>query len=595
MTTDRVDGSATDPAAGSTAGSTAGRAADLAVDLASDLASDLREIVEAERQRFGVPGCAVAVVADGRVVLCEGFGTRDLGRGLPVTPRTLFPIASSTKTFTAALCAALVDAGVLAWHRPVREYLPDFRMADPVATAELTVFDMLCHRSGLPRHDLLWYLADGQLDRGDLVAALRHLDFSRGFRETWQYNNILYTAAGVLAGHLAGGSYETALRERVLDPLGMRRTNFSVAATQADDDAARPYVSPEPGAPVTETAYANLDLIAPAGALNSCAAELVPWLLTLLGRGVDGRPPLLSEQVLTTLRTPAMPLPERSLLAVGRPVGYGLGQIVEDYRGHRLVHHGGNIDGFSSQVGLIPDAGCAVAVLANREGTALRDALPCLLYDRLLGLEPRPHGESLLATEEALYLGQSQHRAHITSSSLGLGAVRPLTDYVGSYRHPGYGDLVVTADGDGLRATYRAMSGPLRHRHLEVFTLVAELGGVVTPLPAQFFHNVSGDVTEVALPLEPAVAPIRFARVPDTAHLTDAVLDRLAGTYRLGPLTVTVGRRGAVGLVAALVQGGPQELTPVRGLVFTTADGTRVEFTEDGRLVTSAGEFTRSS
>lgn len=554
------------------------------------LVRDLREIVETERRRFAVPGCAVVVVADGEVVLCEGFGERDVDRSLPVTPQTLFPIASSTKTFTAALCALLVEDGLLAWRRPVRDYLPELRMADPVATEQVTVHDLLCHSSGLPRHDMLWYAACDGMSRADLVDALAHLAPSRGFREAWQYNNLLYMAAGQIAGRVTGGSYEDALRSRILDPLEMARTNLSVAQTGADPDAARPYVAPEPGEPLREVPFAPLDLIAPAGALNSCAADLVPWLMTLLGRGVAGGAPLLSAHLLTALRTPAMPLPERSLLAGGDPVGYGLGQIVEDYRGHRSVHHGGNIDGFSSQVSMIPSAGCAVAVLTNRDGTALRDALPYLVYDRLLGLTPTPHGQTMLAQEEALHLGRAQARRRTSTHSAYLPAVRPAHDYVGGYRHPGYGDLVVSLAGDGLHARYRAVAGPLHHRHLEVFTLVTDLGGVSTPLPVQFFHDVDGDVTAAAVTLDVGAVPVRFDRLPDAGTLGDDLLDALAGTYRRGPLEVTVERHGPSGLVAVLLEGPPVELEHRHGLVFT-AGGVRVEFTEDGRLVTAAGEF----
>jgi hypothetical protein len=318
----------------------------------------------------------------------------------------------------------------------------------------------------------------------------------------------------------------------------------------------------------------------------------MPWLLTLLGRGVDGRPQLLSDAVLGVLRAPAMPLPDGSLLAVGRSVGYGLGVLIEEYRGHRVVQHGGNIDGFSSQVTLIPEAGAAIAVLTNRDGTALRDALPCVIYDRLLGLEPRPHGEEMLAKEQALHRGRSENRQRTASVSIGLPAVRPLADYAGTYRHPGYGDLDITVTPDGLAGRYRILSGPLVHRHLEVFNLIVDLGGVETPLPVQFFHNIDGDVNVAALPFEPTVAPIPFERVPETAHLTDDVLDRLAGRYRLGPLAVTVSRRGAQGLVAVFVEGGPRELTPVQGLVFAM-DQARLEFTEDGRVITPLGEFTR--
>ncbi|MEQ4304292.1 serine hydrolase [Plantactinospora sp. B6F1] len=565
-----------------------------AVRVPPGLPAELSELVEAERARFGVPGCAVLVVAGGRVVLNAGFGVRDLASRRPVTPDTLFPIASATKTFTAALCALLVDRGLLSWDQPVRDHLPDFRLHDQIATAQVTLADLLSHRSGLPRHDILWYAAREEAGRVDMLAALRHLDPAGGLRHAWRYNNLLYAAAGEAAARAAGRSYEAAVRELLLDPLGMHRSTFAIDDLAADEDAAQPYATAGPDGPLGPVPYTRLDLIAPAGGLNSCLTDLARWLPTLLGTRVDGHDPLLPPSALARMRTPAVPLPDRSSLAVGRPVGYGLGLIVEDYRGHRLTHHGGNIDGFASQVSTIPEAGCGVVVLTNRDGSALRDALPCLIYDRLLDLPPRPHGETALARQTALDRGRVQARERTAAPRPGLPPVRPLTDYVGDYRHPGYGKLTVTADGNGLAATYRGLAGPLTHRHLEVFNLVLHLGGECTLLPVQFQHDVHGDVSAALLAAEPAVEAVRFTRVPETAHLTDAVLDGLTGDYRLGPLEAEVRRGGDGRLTLLLVEGDVVDLTPVHGLVFAIGGGgARVEFTEDGRLLTPIGDLAR--
>lgn len=560
--------------------------------MTSDLAADLRELIEAERLRFGVPGCAVVVVAGGKVVLSEGFGTRDVFRDLAVTDRTLFPIASSTKTFTAALCAALVQDGKLAWDRPVRDYMDDFAMKDPVVTKTLSVFDMLCHRSGLPRHDLLWYSDGGEMDRRELVRALRHLDPNRGFREEFQYNNLLYLAAGEVAGHVDGTTYETAVQERLLDPLKMTRTNFSVDDLLGNEDTATPYVFPYPENEAKEVPHARLDLIAPAGSINSCAEDMASWLLTLLGRGVGGWPPLLGPGVLSVLRAPAVPLPMGSSLVIGNAVGYCLGLMAVDYRGHRVLQHGGNIDGFSSQVTFIPGEGCGIVVLSNRDGTVFRDVLPLVIFDRVLGLAHHDHGRAGLEREQALRSGPAQARRRRPTGKTGLGPVRPLVDYVGRYRHPAYGELVVDLADDGLYGRYRSLSGGLTHRHLEVFDLTVDLGGVDTPLGVQFSHDFDAHVVSARVVLEGAVEPVLFKRVPDSDHLTDKALERLAGTYHLGPLTTVVERRGAHGLMATVLEGSPRRLELVQGLVFSL-DGRRVEFTEDGRVVTWAGEFTR--
>lgn len=554
----------------------------------------IRQLVEEERGRFEVPGCSVVVVRDGEVVLCEGFGQRDVDQDLPVTPQTLMPIGSSTKTFTAALCAALVDEGLLDWDRPIREYLPGFRLQDPIANELLSVRDCLSHRSGLPRHDMIWYADNGKVTRDDLIAALRHLPPSKPFRQTWQYNNLLYITAGHLAGKLTGGTFEEAVQSRLLDPLGMRRTNFSIVDNQADADHSRPYVRPIGEKDVKAVAYASLELAGPAGDINSCAEELTPWLFTLLGKGADGRDPLLSAAVLNELRTPTMPLPVSAPGTGGTPVGYGLALVLEDYRGFRVTHHGGNIDGFSSQVLTVPEAGIGIAVLTNLGGTPLRDVVPYVVLDELLGLEPRAHGEQTKAKHDAILQGAEQAKGQRAASGKALASVRPLEDYAGSYVHEGYGAITVTWTGDALTATYSGLpQGRLEHRHLEVFEFVLDLGGQEQRVPVQFTHDLEAEVDGLVAVFEAAVPPLRFARQADTAHLTDALLDELAGTYSLGPITAVISRRGDKDLVISIEGGAPTALMPVRGRTFSLS-GTLLEFAGDGRLVTPMGEFIRA-
>lgn len=557
------------------------------------LKDDLAALVETERERFGVPGCAVLVVHEGQVVLREGFGRRDLARDLPVTTSTLFPIGSSTKTFTAALCALAVDAGLIGWDEPVVGHLPGFALQDPVATRELTLRDMLAHRSGLPRHDLLWYAAsDGSLSRTDLIQALRHLQPSRGFRQAWQYNNLIYTTAGELAGRLFGCSYEDAVRQQVLKPLGMLRTSFSVRDAQNDADAARPYVGDDSDGHV-EVPFASLDLVGPAGNINSTVEDMTGWVLELLGRP-QGDAPVLSATALELLRTPVIPLSEVSPMVVGRSVGYGAGLAIDDYRGFRVVHHGGNIDGFSSQVSLIPETGSAVVVLCNRSSSGLRDALPYVVYDRLLGLEPRPHGEHLAGVEQLLRAGMKQGQQARTTRRPDSPAVRPLAEYVGRYTHPGYGALEVLpgAAEEQLGVQYRAVRATLHHRHLEVFDLHADLGGEDTHIPVQFLHDLDGEVSAVTAVLDPTVSPIRFEREVDTAHLTDEVVTSLTGTYALGPIQLVVSRRGPADLVVRIAGGAPRPVRPKGGWRFAV-DALTVEFLRPDTVRTPYGEFTR--
>src|SRR4051794_35407653 len=182
------------------------------------MAADLRELVETERERLGVPGVAVVVVADGEVVLADGFGRRDVESDEPVTADTAFAIASDTKCFSAATLCALADEGLVELDRPLRDYIPWFRLQDPHATELVSTRDLLCHRTGLPRHDMLWY-GDVDISREEVVRRLRYLQPSKPFRQTWQYNNLAFDTAGYLTEHLLGSTWQEAVRSRLLDPL----------------------------------------------------------------------------------------------------------------------------------------------------------------------------------------------------------------------------------------------------------------------------------------------------------------------------------------------------------------------------------------
>jgi CubicO group peptidase (beta-lactamase class C family) len=548
------------------------------------LEKQIRDVVESERVRFGVPGCAVVVIKDGETILAEGFGKRDVDADLPVTADTLFPIGSSTKTFTSAVCASLVDEGKLDFDAPITTYLPGFALKDPIATQLLSVRDCLSHRSGLPRHDILWYAGDGTLTRDDIVAALRHLPPTKPFREAWQYNNLLYLTAGHLAGKLSGGTFEDAVRDRILTPLAMTRTNFSVVETQADDDHSKPYVRNFGDEIAKQVPFASLNLAGPAGNINSSVNDLTPWLTTLLGGG------LLSDSVLNELRTPAWPVVGLFDEGVARNVGYGLGLVIEEYRGKRITHHGGNIDGFSSQVLTVPAEGIGIAVLTNLGGTSLRDALPYLILDLLDGIEGSEHGATFHARMQAMLEMADNAKKSGAARNKPLGTVRPLEDYVGEYAHPGYGTITI---GEGLSFRYFNLpEGQLEHRHLEVFDGVVHMGGDEQRFPLQFTHDLEGEVDGLLAKLEATMDPLRFDRQHSSAHLTDELLDSLVGTYEHGALAAVVTRRGDKELLVAVAGSPPVALVPQTGRRFTLG-GTPVEFTEDGKLTTPMGDFIR--
>ncbi|MCA1710573.1 MAG: serine hydrolase [Actinobacteria bacterium] len=540
----------------------------------------LRQTVEQERERFGVAGLSVVVVKDREVLLAEGFGSRDLERDLPATPETLFAIASDSKAFTAALCATFVDEGKLEWDKPVRDVVPWFQLQDPHASELVSVRDLLSHRTGLPRHDAVWFWGGPTPPQEEIVRKLRHLQPSAPLRQLWQYNNNAYTTAGYLAGVLAGSDWETALRERVLDPVGMKRTTLGRIAAEATGDSAVPYDDRtgknEPVALIGDGS------VGPAGGIWSNAEEMSRWVLARLAvPQPDGRL-LLSRNALRELHAPAMVKPSAGPMELPgmHSLGYALAADVVAYRGHKLVHHGGNLHGFCSNVYLAPDSGHAVVVLANANASGIRTALPLAILDQLLGLATEPWGERLLALTEAVKVGAREASAYRRETAAGRPPSRPLEDYAGTYTHPAYDVLEVRVDGDRLVPRWHELDElEMRHRDYDTWDLLLGSHYEDMPMPVVFRFGAEG-VVGVEAALEPTVDPILFERQP--AKLPAEQLERLTGSFAMGPLPLEVSV--VDGVLKAEVAGGKPLTLHARDAANFSVEGspsTRVEFVLD--------------
>jgi CubicO group peptidase (beta-lactamase class C family) len=525
----------------------------------------IERFVNEQLAAWEVPGCAIAAVRDGDVVLAAGWGRRDLETGLPATSDTLFAIGSVTKAFTAATVGALVDDGLLEWERPLRDFLPDLRLHDPVVTDRLTVVDLLSHRSGLPRHDLAW-LGHPDRSRAELVRLLRFLPLSRDLRQAFQYCNLGYMVAGHLVEVLSGTPWEDYLRTRLLTPLGMDRSNLSVDNMRADPDHASAYerrqgvILPVPPRPVTA--------MAPAGAVNSSAADMARWLLAQLGGGqIDGRA-VMSPGTMARQHAPHMVLPEDPTFPASTRHAYGLGWLIGQYRGHRLTEHGGGIDGFQTECMLLPDDGIGVAVMTNTSSSAMAPVLAYRVLDELLGLEPFDWFAEFKARYDAAAAGIREVRG-ARRVVPGAPLPRPLDAYASEYQHPGYGTLIITIDGDTLRPHLGTMDLSLAHRHYETFDLEwHELGDQSHLFPLMFLSDPDGDITALTVPFEPSVGPLRFDRLPDARARDPEVLRRLCGTYTMGPIEVVVAQKGDRLLTVATPGAPPFELQAGRGLRF---------------------------
>ncbi len=527
-----------------------------------------------------VPGVAIAVVQDGKVILSKGYGLRDIQKNLPVTPKTLFAIGSITKSFTVTALGMLVDEGKLDWDKPVREYLPSFRLYDPVASERITPRDLVTHRSGLPRHDALWY--NSAFTRKEMVDRLRYLEPSKDFRSTFQYNNLMFMTAGYLAGHVAGTTWEDFVRQRILLPLGMQGTNFSVLDSQKSSDFAVPYKKAKEE--VKEIPFRVIDEVAPAGSINSNTEDMTHYVLMHLNKGKHGQTQILSENNANQMQTPQMVAPSSMRYSEVGHASYGLALAISSYRGHKTVSHGGAIDGFIALVSFIPQDKIGMVILTNLDQQPLPTIISYNVYDRLLGLDQVPWNQRFKDDERKGKESEEEAKKKgFTTRKPGTHPSHDLKEYVGEYENPGYGIVKIEQDKDDLRVTYNRMTSPLKHFHYDVFEVPENPLDPFEKTKVMFFTDTKGDISNLSIPMEPNVKDIVFTRMPEKAMTEKSFLEPLVGQYVLGAVTATVALEGEKTLTL-IVPGQPKyTLIPTRGTTFDVKglSGFSVEFKKD--------------
>jgi CubicO group peptidase (beta-lactamase class C family) len=439
---------------------------------AADPLKGLDEQIVKALHDFDVPGLALAVIKDDKVILARGYGVRKLGEKDAVTEHTLFAIGSCSKAFTAASLGLLVDEGKLKWDDPAGKYLPSLQLFDPYVSRELTVRDLLCHRSGLERHDLVWY--GTALTRDEVLQRMRLAKPGTSFRSKFGYQNVMFLAAGQIVPTVTGKSWDDFVRERLFTPLGMKASNTSVTALSRNDDVAAPHE--KVGDKVESVHWRNIDNIAPAGSINSSVADMTHWVRLHLGDGKVGKETLLTSAVVEEMRTPqtVIPLtgPQAKLYAGAHFFNYGLGWFLYDYRGKKAVGHGGNIDGMSALVGMLPEEKLGLVVLTNRGGTQLPWAVQNHVFDAFLKAPARDWFAEVLelakaGEKQAREVEQKEEKERVKDTKPTL----PLEKYAGTYHDDLYGDVRVKRE-DGKLVLYAAgtgEAGDLEHWHFDTF------------------------------------------------------------------------------------------------------------------------------
>ena len=419
--------------------------------------ADLDAYVASSMKTFDIPGMAVAIVKDGKIVVAKGYGVRKLGDSTPVDEFTMFGIGSNTKAFTTAALATLVDEGKLSWDDPVYQRLPGFVMYDPYVSHEMTIRDLLTHRSGmgLGEGDLLFW-PHSTYTREEIIYKLRFMKPASSFRSHYAYDNLLYMTAGQIIPAVTGTSWDDYVRQRIFTPLGMNHSNVSNTNIQPGEDRAYPHSRLEGKLQVIP--FENLDNAGPAGSINSCAADMAKWVQLQLNHGefADRSGHLFSEQRSKEMWSPETILPSGDLptALAGLKTNfadYALGWGLRDYHGRKLVGHTGGVGGFVSRVMLVPEENLGVVVLTNAEEGGAFDSVLFHVLDYYFQLPPTDWISAFKSREDtqekdAAETMKKAEAARAADSKPSL----PIEKYAGAYQDAWYGPITIRMENGGL-------------------------------------------------------------------------------------------------------------------------------------------------
>lgn len=504
----------------------------------SEAIEQIKQLADSALVKAKVPGLGFGIIKDGKVILAEGFGVKNKETQAKVTANTQFAIGSSSKAFTTMGLALLEDEGLLDWEAPVRKYIPEFEMHNDFASAEMTPVDLVCHRSGLPRHDFLWY--GSPFSRQELLNKIKYLEPSAPFRTKFQYQNLMFMTAGIVTERISGRTWESFIGNRIFRELGMENSNFSVDRMQESADYSLAY--DKRADEIIEIPYRNIDAIGPAGSINSSVNDMLKWVQLHLNDGKIGDKQLVSAKNLLKMHSPHKVI--ESFRATNFPQfhnpSYGLGWFIYDYDGTLVVQHGGNIDGFSAMVYLLPEENIGMVILTNLNGNGLPMVLANSATDILLdkkevdwftaiyGEKPKEEKEEEDKTEE--------NRVQGTTPSHDLAA------YAGEYADEGYGTFKISQKDNQLSMQYNSFDLPLAHWHYDVFKAKDE--SLDLEIPLHFQMDVDGSITQVNIPMETAVDAITFVKKAPNELSDPAFLQKMVGDYDADGLFIKVRLEG---------------------------------------------------
>ncbi len=547
------------------------------------LEKELTSVLEATK----APGFSVAIVEGDKVIFTKGFGYKDYENKTPVDANTLFAIGSSSKAFTSAILGKLRAEKKLSFNDSPRKYIPELEFHNDDMNNNIIIKDLMRHSTGLPRHDFSWYLFPTH-NKDSLLLRVKHQEPFTGIRQQWYYNNFMFLAQGVIAEKITGKSWEDNISNHFFTPLGMTRSNSTIAEMKSASNAAFGYQLKEDGT-ISKMDYYDIAGMSPAGSINSSANDMSKWLITWINKGKYNEKEIIPESYLREAMSSQMVI-GGALPSQKTPdmhfANYGYGWMLSSYKGHYRVEHGGNIDGFSANVAFFPSDKLGIVVLTNQNTSAATGIVRNIIADRMLKVNKTDWVKRYTDGQEKAK--KAKEKSDSEKSSSNIKNTKPShvrADYTGDYYNPGYGKFEVFTKNDSLflYATDKSKQLYLKHYHYDVFELFDAKDGKVDTsgdgLKISFATNESGDISNALLKIEPTLDAISFKHTPKTIDVNAETLKQYVGEYEVSGTTIKIYTKENV--LYLFVPGQPEyELiaTGEHKFSFKALEGFKVEF-----------------
>lgn len=488
---------------------------------------------------WNAPGVGVGIVVKGKLVFVKGYGYRDYDKKTPITGNTLFQIASNSKLFTAVAVGMEVENGNLEWDMPIKKFVPSIEFYNEELDNNVTMRDMLSHRTGISRHDLIWFKSE--FSRKQLFDKLKYLEPSQPLRQGFLYNNLMYTAAGYSIELLTGKTWEDYLQANILNPLDMKSTVFTIADMKKSSDYFTPYDEKRDTNILYQIPwYEEQGGVGPAGAVISNINDMSHWLIALMNDGKYKDKQVIPTAVLQATLQPNIPN-GNSITAKYKEkqnTMYGMGRSVSSYRGHLYTEHGGALDGIYSQVSFMPQDSIGVIVFAIGDHCRpLIEIVNFNVYERLLGLDQTPWKERRLKEYlEGKKLRKEARQKASVGRVAGTKPSHPMDDYLGEYEHPAYGIIKITKKGEDMQFALNKIQLPLSHFHYDRFDTPDDQRLGLFSL--NFTTNPQGDIGGLTVSVDESEAV--FKRRADASLRDPATLESYTGNYEIAGSVLTV-------------------------------------------------------